>query len=69
MSKVYNLTQEQMAISVGKSRPYISNTMRLLKLPQEVQDLVLENKLSAGHARAIAEWKQKSFKQRLPKKL
>lgn len=54
MSKTYNLTQEQMAISVGKSRPYISNTMRLLKLPQEVQDFVLDNKLSAGHARAIA---------------
>ncbi|NCB42072.1 MAG: ParB/RepB/Spo0J family partition protein [Clostridia bacterium] len=54
MSKIYNLTQEEMAISIGKSRPYISNTMRLLKLPQEVQDLVLANKLTAGHARAIA---------------
>lgn len=53
MSKTYNLTQEQMAVSLGKSRPYITNTMRLLKLPHEVQDFVLGNQLSAGHARAI----------------
>lgn len=61
MVKIYNLTQEQMATSVGKSRPYISNTMRLLKLPQEVQNLVLENKLSAGHARAIAGMSEKTM--------
>lgn len=68
MSKVYNLTQEQMAVSVGKSRPYISNTMRLLKLPQEVQELVLENKLSAGHARAIAGMETKELQMEAAKK-
>lgn len=68
MSKVYNLTQEQMATSVGKSRPYISNTMRLLKLPQDVQELVLENKLSAGHARAIAGMETKELQSDAAKK-
>src|SRR5665647_2794400 len=45
MLETYNLTQDQVADSVGKSRPYVSNVIRLLKLPQEVQDLVMENKL------------------------
>jgi ParB family chromosome partitioning protein len=68
MSKTYNLTQEQMAISVGKSRPYISNTIRLLKLPQEIQEQVLENKLSAGHARAIAGMETKALQLEAAKK-
>ncbi len=54
MIDVYSLTQDQVATSVGKSRPYVSNALRLLKLPEEVQTLVMENKLTAGHARAIA---------------
>lgn len=54
MLETYNLTQDQVAESVGKSRPYVSNALRLLKLPEEVQALVMENKLTAGHARAIA---------------
>lgn len=54
MLETYDLTQDQVAQSVGKSRPYVSNALRLLKLPQEVQELVMENKLTAGHARAIA---------------
>ena len=54
MIEIYSLTQDQVASSVGKSRPYVSNALRLLKLPEEVQTLVMENKLTAGHARAIA---------------
>ncbi len=50
----WGLTQEQAAEAVGKSRPYVANALRLLKLPEEVQQLVAEQKLSAGHARAIA---------------
>ena len=49
----YGLTQEQVAQQMGKSRPAITNTLRLLALPQEVMALVEEGTLSAGHARAI----------------
>lgn len=46
-------TQEDVATSVGKSRPAIANSLRLLKLPQEVRDMTREGKISAGHARAL----------------
>lgn len=49
----YGLTQEQVAQQMGKSRPAITNTLRLLALPDEVMRLVEEGVLSAGHARAI----------------
>ena len=49
----YGLTQEQVAQQMGKSRPAITNTLRLLALPDEVMKLVEEGALSAGHARAI----------------
>ena len=49
----YGLTQEQVAQQMGKSRPAITNTLRLLALPEEVMALVEEGSLSAGHARAI----------------
>jgi len=50
----YELTQEEAAKAVGKSRSYVTNALRILKLPKEVQDLVNNKVLSAGHARAIA---------------
>ena len=46
-------TQEQMAKALGKSRPHISNLLRLLSLPEKVLDHVRSGKLSAGHARAL----------------
>jgi ParB family chromosome partitioning protein len=46
-------TQERLSEVVGKSRSHVSNTLRLLKLPGDVQGLVREGKLSAGAARAI----------------
>ena len=49
----YGLTQEQVAQQMGKSRPAITNTLRLLALPDQVMKLVEEGSLSAGHARAI----------------
>ena len=49
----FELTQEEVAQSVGKSRPAISNSLRLLALPQEVLELVLAGQLTAGHARAL----------------
>ena len=52
--KDFDLTQEEAAQRVGKSRPAVANALRLLRLPQEVIDAVREGKLSAGHARALA---------------
>lgn len=46
-------TQEKLAQRVGKSREHVTNTMRLLKLPKSVQQLVSENKLSMGHVRPL----------------
>lgn len=48
-----NLTQEQVAIGLGRSRPAITNLLRLLSLPEEIKVLVRESKLSQGHARAL----------------
>lgn len=46
-------TQEKLAEALGKSRSHIANLLRLLSLPLDVQKLVVEGKLSAGHARAL----------------
>lgn len=53
LMKNHGFTQEQVAESVGKSRPAVANALRLLVLPQPVLDLMTEGKLSAGHARAL----------------
>lgn len=49
----FNRTQEDVARIVGKSRPHIANTMRLLKLSEPVKHLVRTGKISAGHARLL----------------
>jgi len=49
----FGITQEELATRIGRSRPQISNTLRLLKLPEAVQLRVAAGVLSAGHARAI----------------
>lgn len=46
-------TQEEVAASVGKSRPAIANSLRLLRLPQEVREMTKNGEISAGHARAL----------------
>ena len=46
-------SHEELAKAMGKSRPYISNTLRLLQLPQEIQTSIENGKLSQGHARAL----------------
>ena len=48
-----NYTQEQLAHRVGKSREHITNMLRLLKLPEDVQDYVVNKQLSMGHVRAL----------------
>lgn len=49
----FSYTQDQLAHAVGKSRPHVANTLRLLKLPEAVRILVRDGKLTAGHARAL----------------
>lgn len=49
----FKLTQREIAARIGKSREAIANTMRLLSLPPEIQDAVVQGKISEGHARAI----------------
>src|SRR3989338_2383114 len=51
--KTFSLTQDQVAKKVGRSRPAVANTVRLLNLPAEVQRAVIEGKLAEGHARAL----------------
>ncbi len=51
--KDYGLTQENLAAALGKSRPAIANTLRLLNLPEGIRELVRKGQLSPGHARAI----------------
>lgn len=54
LMETHGLTQEEVATAVGKSRPVVANALRILKLPEYVQALVSEGKLSSGHARALA---------------
>lgn len=49
----FSLTQEQVATRVGRSRPAIANALRLLQLPTDVQRLIVEGRLSAGHGRVL----------------
>lgn len=50
----FNLTQQEVSEKIGTSRPNIANALRLLKLPQSVQDLIMEGKITSGHGRAFA---------------
>jgi len=50
----FNLTQEELAVRVGKSRSTVANTLRILTLPEEVQEAIMNEQISEGHARAIA---------------
>jgi ParB family chromosome partitioning protein len=46
-------TQEKLSVALGKSRSYLANSMRLLSLPSAVQDMMVDGRLTAGHARAL----------------
>jgi ParB family transcriptional regulator, chromosome partitioning protein len=48
-----DLTQEQLAKRLGKSRPHIANHIRLLSLPPQIQQLIIEDKITMGHGRAL----------------
>lgn len=53
MISTFGMTQEQVSKSVGKSRPYITNSLRLLKLPEYIRESIADGKLSAGHGRTL----------------
>jgi len=65
LMKEFNLTQQGLSLKIGKSREVIANTLRLLQLPLEAQQLLEEGKLNEGHARAILSFsnpeKRRSF--------
>ncbi len=56
----FGRTQESIATQVGKSREHVSNTLRLLNLPEDVREHVREGRLTAGHARALLKTKEPS---------
>lgn len=64
----FNLTHDEVAVRVGKSRSAISNGLRLFQLPPGIQRLVAEGLLSAGHARALLGTPDRGFQESLAKK-
>ena len=67
LSDKYGYTQEEISSMVGRSRSAVANALRLLSLPSEVQELVMEGKLSAGHAKAIMSASDDDYKIELAK--
>lgn len=65
----FELTQEQVASRVGRSRSAVANTIRLLQLPAAVQRLVIEGQLSAGHARALLATPDRAEQERLARQV
>ena len=65
MISTFGLTQEQVSKSVGKSRPYIANALRLLKLPEEIREKLAEGLISGGHARALLSVKEDEVKREI----
>ena len=49
----YNITQEELSEAIGKSRPYISNILRLLNLDEKIIEMIKDGKITAGHGRAL----------------
>lgn len=60
MIEVMHITQDELSTKVGKSRSHITNILGILKLPSKVQDLVLNNKITMGHARCLSKLEDES---------
>lgn len=69
MTETFGMTQEQISKSVGKSRPYITNSMRLLKLPEYIKKSISDGTFTAGHGRALVTVYDEEKRERLWKKI
>ena len=67
LSEKYGYTQEEISEIVGRSRSAVANALRLLALPEEIQDMVMKGDLSAGHAKAILTASDKDYRIELAK--
>jgi ParB family chromosome partitioning protein len=68
MIEDFSMTHEQVAVTVGKSRAAVSNTMRLLQLPPSIQRAVRDDRLSMGHARALLGTPDRAFQETLARR-
>ena len=64
-----HIRQEDLAAKIGKSRSHVTNTLGLLRLPNDVQDMVLDNKLSMGHARVLSKMEDNNKVEELANKV
>lgn len=64
-----HIRQEDLAAKIGKSRSHVTNTLGLLNLPNDVQDMILDNKLSMGHARVLSKMKDEDKVEELANKV
>lgn len=64
-----NITQEELAKKLGKSRSYITNMIGLQTLPDSIQDLISENKMSMGHARVLSKLENENQQKELAEKI
>ena len=69
LSDEYSLTQEEISLKIGKSRSAVANSLRLLDLPDEISQLLREDKLSAGHCRALLGLKDRKMALSLAEKM
>jgi ParB family chromosome partitioning protein len=65
----FELTHDEVATRVGKSRSAVTNTLRLLQLPPSIQHLVADGRISAGHARALIGTPDRAFQERLARRV
>ncbi len=65
----YNVTQEEISEAVGKSRPHITNTLRLLNLCEEVRDMIDVGKITAGHGKALLKITDKEVQIKLAQRI
>lgn len=69
MLEKLNLTQEELAIKVGKSRSHITNILGLLRLPKDVQEMVTDSKISMGHARILSKFSDENQMREMANKI
>jgi ParB family chromosome partitioning protein len=65
LTEKFNISQEELSKRIGKDRTTITNTLRLLKLPSEIRNQLLQNRITSGHARAILSLESKEKQKEL----